>query len=261
VRAASVDPRSEESLPRGTRVHAHRADRRRGHHPVGGGDLCRTAGDSQEPKRRVVVVSLTAWEGNNIRDIGSLKYGRSALYSSDGALQVAIANTRYTYPSSTSGFCSNTSSQASTNPFTIDGVAVAVWCTTTFNPSTCPSGRRLHTAGNPVGVPGSTVHVDIVFGQLVRAGSRLLRRLLLLERQRLHSLGCADNVRQHDDGVQPDRGVECDDLNSELSAPLRGEPRDSGIARPSESLPEQKSCAQQPNTAPNTRSIPSPEAK
>lgn len=88
----------------------------------------------------LVVVSLTAWEGNNIRDIGSLKYGRSALYSSDGALQVAIANTRYTYPSSTSGFCSNTPSQASTNPFTIDGVAVAVWCTTTFNPSTCPSG-------------------------------------------------------------------------------------------------------------------------
>jgi hypothetical protein len=88
----------------------------------------------------LVITALAAWESNDLVNIGVVKYGRSVSNSSDGALQVAIANTRYAYPSSTSGFCPNTSSQANTNPFTIDGVAVTVWCTTSFNPSTCPAG-------------------------------------------------------------------------------------------------------------------------
>jgi hypothetical protein len=88
----------------------------------------------------LVITSLAAWEGNDINNIGALKFGRSVLYSSEGAIQVATANTRYTFPVSSAGFCPNTSAQASTNPFTMDTVSVDVWCTTVFNPPTCPTG-------------------------------------------------------------------------------------------------------------------------
>jgi hypothetical protein len=93
----------------------------------------------------VIITSLAAWEGTNLKDIGAVKYGRSTLYSSNGAVQVAIANTRYTYPSNTGlALCPNSSTQQSTNPFTIDTVSVAVTCQTTLDP-TCPSSIGICT--------------------------------------------------------------------------------------------------------------------
>jgi hypothetical protein len=82
---------------------------------------------------------LTAWVGNDINNVGSLKSARTALYASDGAIQAAISNTRHVYPSSTSpSFCPNSGSQASTNPFTLDGQAIVVWCVVSTNLANCP---------------------------------------------------------------------------------------------------------------------------
>lgn len=93
----------------------------------------------------LVVTSLAAWEGTNINDIGAVKSGRSALYASNGAVQVAIANTRYSYPSSTAlQLCPNSSAQYGTDPFTIDGVSVVVTCQTNLNPA-CPSSVGICT--------------------------------------------------------------------------------------------------------------------
>jgi hypothetical protein len=92
----------------------------------------------------LLITGLTAWVGNDINNVGTLESGRSALYSSDSAIQVAVANTRYAYPSSTAPrFCPNSPSQPTTNPFTIpinpfthrQPIAVSVWCVESTN---CP---------------------------------------------------------------------------------------------------------------------------
>jgi hypothetical protein len=87
----------------------------------------------------LLITGLTAWVGNDINNIGTLKSARTTLYAADGAIQVATANTRYVYPATTTpGFCPNTASQPSTDPFTIDGQGIKVWCAQTVNPTNCP---------------------------------------------------------------------------------------------------------------------------
>jgi hypothetical protein len=89
----------------------------------------------------LLVTGLTAWEGNDINNVGTLKSGRTALYAADGAIQAAIANTRYEYPSSASpSFCPNSSGQPmnGSNPFTIDNQAIVVWCVTSTDLTHCP---------------------------------------------------------------------------------------------------------------------------
>jgi hypothetical protein len=87
----------------------------------------------------LLITALSAWEGNDINNIGTLKSARTTLYAADGAIQVATANTRYIYPATTTpGFCPNTASEPSTDSFTIDGQAIDVWCAQTINPTNCP---------------------------------------------------------------------------------------------------------------------------
>jgi hypothetical protein len=84
----------------------------------------------------LLITGLSAWESNDINNIGTLKSGRSGLYAADGAIQIAVANTRYVYPANTTpGFCPGTS--PATVP-SIDGQQVPVWCAMTVNPATCP---------------------------------------------------------------------------------------------------------------------------
>jgi hypothetical protein len=98
----------------------------------------------------LLITGLTAWEGNDIKNVGSLKSARSAVYAAEAAIQVAAANTRSEYPSSallssTGGFCPNDSSQQqqTTNPFTMDGQNVVVWCNASTNLAQCPKVQGL----------------------------------------------------------------------------------------------------------------------
>lgn len=81
----------------------------------------------------LVVTGLLAFSGNNIVNTGTLESGRSALYASEGAIQVAMWNSRYTYPSSlAASFCPSNGGQ-STDPFApggsaLDGQSVIVTC-------------------------------------------------------------------------------------------------------------------------------------
>jgi hypothetical protein len=87
----------------------------------------------------LLITGLTAWEGNDIKNVGALKEARTALYAADGAIQVATANTRYEFPSSTTpSFCPSSSSQPSTNPFTVNGQKIVVWCVTSTDLTKCP---------------------------------------------------------------------------------------------------------------------------
>jgi Tfp pilus assembly protein PilX len=87
----------------------------------------------------LLVTGLTTWVGSDIKNVGTLKSARIAQYAADGAIQAAISNTRYAYPSSTTpSFCPNSASQPSTNPYTIDGQAIAVWCDMSTNLANCP---------------------------------------------------------------------------------------------------------------------------
>jgi hypothetical protein len=86
----------------------------------------------------LLITGLAAWESNDINNIGTLKSDRTTLYAADGAIQVAIANTRYVYPSTTTpGFCPNPKGP-STDPFTVDGQSINVWCAQSVNPTNCP---------------------------------------------------------------------------------------------------------------------------
>jgi Tfp pilus assembly protein PilX len=82
----------------------------------------------------LIVTGLLAFAGNDIVNAGNLQTSRSALYASDGAIQVAMWNMRYTFPSSTAaGFCPSQADQPSTDPFTpngqsLDGQSIYVWC-------------------------------------------------------------------------------------------------------------------------------------
>jgi hypothetical protein len=93
----------------------------------------------------LLITGLTAWEGNDIKNVGSLTSARNALNAADGAIQTAIANTRYEYPSSailssTGSFCpSSGSSQPSTNPFASNGPPIVVWCKASTNLNQCPN--------------------------------------------------------------------------------------------------------------------------
>jgi hypothetical protein len=90
----------------------------------------------------LVVTGLLAFSGNDILNAGNLQSARSAAYASDGAIQVAMWNMRYTFPTSaqqtTAGFCPNPSGQPSTNTNSfkpinngtqpLDGQPIIVWC-------------------------------------------------------------------------------------------------------------------------------------
>ena len=85
----------------------------------------------------LVVATLLAFSGNDITNSGKLKSGRSAAYAAEGAIQAAMWNMRYTYPSNlAAGFCPATLSwQVNTDPFTpgpdsssLDGQPIIVWC-------------------------------------------------------------------------------------------------------------------------------------
>lgn len=85
----------------------------------------------------LIVVGLASFSSTDIRDVASFKNTRSVLYAAESAVQVAISNTRYTYPTSTSpGLCPANSSQVSTGvtstgalvPYTLDGVNIDVGC-------------------------------------------------------------------------------------------------------------------------------------
>jgi hypothetical protein len=84
----------------------------------------------------IIVTGLAAWAGNDIKNIGNLKAGRSSLFAADGVTQDAIWNVRFSYAPSGSGYCSNTPWGS---PFSIDGENIYVTCTTTTNESNAAS--------------------------------------------------------------------------------------------------------------------------
>ncbi len=85
----------------------------------------------------LVITGLAAWTGNDIKNVGNLQSARAELYAAHGAIQVAIANTRYTYTANSTGeFCPSTASQQSTQPMTLNNASIDVWCV--VSTTTCP---------------------------------------------------------------------------------------------------------------------------
>lgn len=81
----------------------------------------------------LIVTGLTAWAGNDIKNIGNLKTSRSALYAAGGAVQTATSNLRSGYQGTSSGFCPSSDPSTSTNPFTLDNQSIVVWCDISTN--------------------------------------------------------------------------------------------------------------------------------
>lgn len=97
----------------------------------------------------LLVTGLTAWSGNDIKNIGNFKTTRSAVYAAGGAIQIATWNIRYSYQGTGSGFCPTSDSSTSTDPFTLDNEAIDVWCTITTNEGSSDS-RKVTLSAYPV---------------------------------------------------------------------------------------------------------------
>jgi hypothetical protein len=91
----------------------------------------------------LVVAGIVTWSGNDIKNAVNFKTARTELYAADGATQVAIWNIRYVFPASqTPGFCAG-----GTDPFTINGEAIDVWCNiTSLSPASSKSRVVVLTA-------------------------------------------------------------------------------------------------------------------
>jgi hypothetical protein len=96
----------------------------------------------------MIVTALAAWSSNDIQNAGNLKSTRLAVYAADSAIQIAIWNIRYSYPTTvTAEMCPN-GSGTSTAPFTfVDNPkhvvlqrSVYVWCGATVISPTASQG-------------------------------------------------------------------------------------------------------------------------
>jgi hypothetical protein len=105
----------------------------------------------------LIVTGLAAWSGNDIKNIGNIKSGRSALYAADGAVQTAIWNVRYAYPPGISngtsttpwtGFCPSFTG-AGTNPMSLDGWSIDVTCSMVVNEGSSPNSRTVTLSAYP----------------------------------------------------------------------------------------------------------------
>jgi hypothetical protein len=83
----------------------------------------------------LVVTALVTWAGNDLKNVAHFKAGRTYEYSADGATEVAIQSARYSYTAPTAD-PTNPPACPDTGPtVTIDGVAIDVWCSTVWVPS------------------------------------------------------------------------------------------------------------------------------
>jgi hypothetical protein len=82
----------------------------------------------------MIVGALATWTANDLKNVGNFKTSRSMLSVADSAMQTAISSIRYSYPASTSGFCSS-----GTDPYSLNNWNVDVTCTTTVNQASSAS--------------------------------------------------------------------------------------------------------------------------
>ena len=124
-RCAAADPSAEGSVVRdGRRRNEARRDRQRLKRDESGAVLLLAL--IFMVVTALIITSLAAWSGNDISNVGHLKSGRSVIYTSDAAIQVAISDLRYAYQSSSSnGYCPNTPSG---NPYSLNGQKVYATC-------------------------------------------------------------------------------------------------------------------------------------
>lgn len=85
----------------------------------------------------LLVTTLASWTTNDLSNTSRFRNGQFTLYAADGAAQVALAASRYTYPayqliSSTPSFQYG-GSCPSADPITIDSLTMAALCTTSVN--------------------------------------------------------------------------------------------------------------------------------
>jgi type II secretory pathway pseudopilin PulG len=95
----------------------------------------------------VVVASLASWTMNNLNNTLQFQQAGSRLYAAEGATQVAIRASRYTYPPNNSdgtGYTSGTSYACpGESPIgSVNGIYVQVWCVTKLMKSTKPTITR-----------------------------------------------------------------------------------------------------------------------
>lgn len=123
----------------------------------------------------LLVTTLASWTTNDLSNTSRFQNGELTLYAADGAAQVALAASRYTYPpisqliSSTPSYKYSGACPAA-DPVQINSVSLAALCTTSVNVGFSrileiqvfadPSGASLTT--NPGTVPLLTAQVGLV---------------------------------------------------------------------------------------------------
>jgi hypothetical protein len=81
----------------------------------------------------VIVAGLASWTMNNLNNTLQFQHAGARLYAAEGATQVALRASRYTYPANTSP--AGYACPGETTPLTsINGVYVQVWCVTVIPP-------------------------------------------------------------------------------------------------------------------------------
>ena len=86
----------------------------------------------------LLVTTLASWTTNDLNNTSRFRYGQSVLYAADGAAQVALAASRYTYPPATQLVSSSPSFQysgacLSGDPITINSLTMAAVCSTSVD--------------------------------------------------------------------------------------------------------------------------------
>jgi hypothetical protein len=89
----------------------------------------------------LVITALAGWASNDLRNTSNFATDRSALYAVGGATELAISNARYSYSATLT-----TSACPGTNPVTLDGESVKVWCSTVPFPALSPPNPSITRA-------------------------------------------------------------------------------------------------------------------
>lgn len=76
----------------------------------------------------LVVVTLSSWASNGLSNAVHFQNASKDMYAADGAVQVAMTSTRYSYLTSNSEVCPGTPA-----PISINNLYVQVWCNTVDN--------------------------------------------------------------------------------------------------------------------------------
>jgi hypothetical protein len=118
-----------------------------------------------------VVGSLATWASNDLHNTVAFKTSRTLQYAVSSATETAIQNIRYTplfstQSAATPSYCWGSSSPSQVS---IDNLAVAVWCTTIYTPTSAQT-RVVTFSACPVATPAASCVTSPILQAIVTFG-------------------------------------------------------------------------------------------